>query len=101
MKEDMQNVRGGRKLQEAFDLGYNIAAMYIAILREDVATPEQAFAMIGEIDTRLTEEDTEDMIKMKEQGMYYRQIGEIYGLSDSGVSRRIKKYEKRISQTAI
>lgn len=101
MKEDMQNVRGGRKLQEVFDLGYNIAAMYIAILREDVATPEQAFAMIGEIDTRLTEEDTEDMIKMKEQGMYRRKIGEIYGISPYSVDWRIERYKKRISQTAI
>ncbi|WP_236908832.1 hypothetical protein [Clostridium sp. Cult3] len=30
----------------AFNLRYNVAAMYIAILQENVATPEQAFVVI-------------------------------------------------------
>lgn len=87
--------------ETAFDLRYNIAAMYIAILREDVATPEQAFAVISESAYKLTDEDTEDMIKMKEQGMYRRKIGEIYGISPYSVDWRIERYKKRISQTAI
>lgn len=95
-------MKGVSKMGEtAFDLRYNIAAMYIAILREDVATPEQAFAVISESAYKLTDEDTEDMIKMKEQGMYRRKIGEIYGISPYSVDWRIERYKKRISQTAI
>ena len=98
----MQVVKGVSKMGEtAFDLRYNIAAMYIAILREDIATPEQAFAVISESAYKLTDEDTEDMIKMKEQGMYRRKIGEIYGISPYSVDWRIERYKKRISQTAI
>jgi len=95
-------VKGVSKMGEtAFDLRYNIAALCIAILREDIATPEQAFAVISESAYKLTDEDVKDMIKMKEQGMYRRKIGEIYGISPYSVDWRIERYKKRISQTAI
>ena len=35
------------KTETVFDLRYNIAALYIAILKEGIATPEQAFAVIS------------------------------------------------------
>ena len=91
-------------MQTAYDLRYNVAAMYIAILRDDVFTVEQAFRILEDKDIvrhRTSSEDTEDMIAMREQGMTYREIGEIYGMAESSILKRIKNYEKRISQTAI
>lgn len=81
--------------ETVFDLRYNIAAMYIAILRDDVATPEQAFAIIEDSVHKLTDKDTADMINMRIGGMSYKEIAEIYGISDSSVIRRIKRYKKR------
>jgi hypothetical protein len=40
-----------------------------------------------------TDQDVEDMVKMRET-MTYRQIGQIYGLSDGAVYRRIDRYKK-------
>lgn len=83
--------------ETAFDLRYNIAAMYIAILREDVATPEQAFAVIENtsIIKATTDEDVKDMIAMRKQGLTYKAIAAIYGSTDSNIYHRIKRYKKR------
>jgi hypothetical protein len=84
--------------ETAIDLRENIAAMYIAILRDDVFTPEQAFRILEGKDIvrhRTSNEDTEDMIAMREQGMTYREIGEIYGMAESSVLKRIKNYKKK------
>ncbi|SDX05320.1 hypothetical protein [Tepidimicrobium xylanilyticum] len=89
------------KVESSLDLRYNIAAMCVAILREDIATPEQAFAIISESAYRLTDEDTQDMIKMLEQGMKLEEVGQIYGMTKAGISARISRYKKRTSQTAI
>ena len=91
------------KAATALDLKYNIAAMYIAILRDDIATPEQAFAVIEDKSVRktVTDEDVEDMVAMKEQGLSYGQISEIYGLSWHATRRRIERYKKRTSQKKL
>lgn len=83
--------------ETAFDLRYNIAAMYIAILREDVATPEQAFAVIENtsIIKATTDEDVKDMIAMRKQGLTYKAIAEIYGSTDSNIYHRIKRYKEK------
>jgi|GEM_PF-1244429 len=87
------------KAATALDLKYNIAAMYIAILRDDIATPEQAFAVLeGKgIKRTYTDQDAEDMIKFKEQGMSYEEIGRIYGYTGSGIKNRVYKYRKKTS----
>lgn len=81
--------------ETVFDLRYNIAAMYIAILREDIATPEQAFAVISNTSAikAIKDEDVKDMIAMKKQGLTYKQIAEIYGSTDSNIHHRIKRYK--------
>lgn len=85
------------KIEPALDLQYNFAALCIAILREDIATPEQAFAILEEkgIKTAYTDEDVEDMIKLYEQGLCYEEIGRIYGLSKYTIRRRIERYRKK------
>lgn len=41
----------------------------------------------------ITEEDTADMTIMRET-MTYRQIGQIYGLSEAAVYRRIRRFKE-------
>jgi len=87
--------------ETALDLRYNIAAMYIAILRDDIATPEQAFAIISEIPIEKVygDEDILDMVKMKQQGMYYKDIGQVYGISKDAARRRIERYRKKTNSS--
>lgn len=84
--------------ETVIDLRYNVAAMYIAILRDDVATPEQAFAVIeGATVNVYDDNDVIDMIRLKEQGMSYEAIGRIYGYTGSGIKNRVYKYRKKTS----
>ncbi|CVK18501.1 hypothetical protein SPSPH_045730 [Sporomusa sphaeroides DSM 2875] len=49
----------------------------------------------------LTDSDTEDMIKLRKQKIPYSEIGEIYGMDQSAVHRRVKKYKERRSYDHI
>jgi hypothetical protein len=73
-------------------------ALLICILRP--VTPEQSFDMInGKVaqiqNVTITSADIEDMIRMKEQGMTHREIGECYGISEEATYRRIKRYKEK------
>ncbi|SDX75543.1 helix-turn-helix domain-containing protein [Tepidimicrobium xylanilyticum] len=85
------------KVESSLDLRYNIAAMYIAILREDIVTPEQAFAVVEDesIIRVYDNKDVADMVELKNQGLSYREIGQIYGISGDAVYRRIRRHKKR------
>lgn len=70
-------------------------------------TIEQGFDLLdGKIskvqNTSISRSDVEDMIRMKQQGMTHRAIGELYGLSEEATYRRIKRYkEARYEKTAL
>lgn len=81
--------------ETVFDLRYNVAAMYIAILRDDVATPEQAFSMLEGKSYRLAKEDVEDIIAMRDRGMEYKDIAKIYGYSESGIKSKVYRHRKK------
>lgn len=76
--------------ESALDLRYNISALVIAILRTDIKTPEQAFAVVADKEHLYTKEDTEDMKKLKAEGMTYEEIGEFYGISKYTVFNKVK-----------
>lgn len=99
MQEDMQSVKGGSEVQEAFDLSYNIAALCVAILDESIATSEQAFNAIEDkqLNSVYNEQDTIDMANMIAQGMTYRKVGKIYGLKRDTIFDRVKRYKKKTS----
>lgn len=83
----------------------NYLALLTCILSE--LTPEQAlrrfFPYMKNINypakrAAVKEQDTEEMIKLRET-MSYKQIGELFGISDATVYERIKKYKQtRISK---
>jgi len=80
--------------ENALDFSYNISALAIAILRNDVFIPEQAFAILYGGKYRLTDDDTRDMIALKEAGLSYKAIGDIYGLYQGAIFYRIKRLNK-------
>jgi transposase len=51
----------------------------------------------------LTDYDTIDMIKFREEGITYREIGEMYGISESATYKRMKYYKdyKKNRSTAM
>lgn len=73
-----------------YDLRYNISALIVCIFRADIKTPEQAFAVIQDID--IPKGETEEWIRLKEAGLSYKEIGEIFGVTDNTVYRRLKRY---------
>jgi DNA invertase Pin-like site-specific DNA recombinase len=76
----------------------NWCALCVAILCN--LTIEQAFDRLENYRTKrsrtynclITEEDTQDMVIMRKSNMTYREIGQIYGLNDATVYRRIKRH---------
>lgn len=73
---------------------FNWCALAVAILKN--VLPEQAFELM-ERNVKLTvsNDDVPDMIKMRQQGMTFRQIGDVYGLTASNIFTRIKKADLR------
>lgn len=75
----------------------NYYALLICILKP--ITIEQGFDLMdGKFskvqNTAIHKDDIEDMIRMKLRGMTYRDIGELYGLSEQAVYRRIKRFKE-------
>lgn len=70
----------------------NWYALFIAIKLK--VTVEQAFKIFEDGSLKksklITEEDEKDMIAMKKQGITYKEIGMIYGVTDSTVCHKIK-----------
>jgi len=72
----------------------NWHTLCVAILRE--VTPEMAYRILdGEChyNSELTEYDMGDMVDMQNGGMSLKEIGGMYGLSDSNVCHRIRRYK--------
>lgn len=79
--------------ETALDLRYNIAALTIAICSEKYVLPEGAFSIISEEIYKLSNEDVEDMISLKNQGVRTKDIADMYGMSSSDMIHRIKRYK--------
>lgn len=76
----------------------NYYALLICIIRPEYNIDKSLkFMMEGKIARRnnsLSRSDVKDMISMKQQGMTYEEIGEIYGLTKGAVYRRIKRFKE-------
>lgn len=73
-----------------YDLRYNISALIICILRADVKTPEQAFAIVS--NNKMPKASTEEWARLKEAGLSYYKIADIFGVYASTVHHRLKRY---------
>jgi hypothetical protein len=77
----------------------NYYALLICILKP--VTIEQSFDLWEGRTSRvrnisITKADVEDMVKMKQKGMTYSAIGELYGLTKEATYRRIKRYREAL-----
>jgi len=93
-----------------FDLRYNYQALRLAVVAPDYVTPEQAMFTVGI--TRMhspnavrrkgsfTRKDIEAMIRMREQGVTWRELEGIYGASRQTLFGTVKRYKKR-QQAAV
>lgn len=73
-------------------------ALGIAILSKGYLTPETAFLKLFDgcmSQLPFTDEDTQDMIKLRGKGISFKEIGKMYGISDSTAFNRIKRFEKK------
>lgn len=79
----------------------NYFALAVAILGS--CPPETAFERLDKGKQRgfvarkdLTKDDDREMARLKKTGAFYREIGDLYGLSPGAVYNRIRKVEGRI-----
>lgn len=74
----------------------NYYALAISIIKG--LPPEQSFELLstGRIKQKCNLEDTEDLIKLKDQGMTYAELGEVFGISASAAYRRINRAKRRL-----
>lgn len=79
-----------------YDLRYNMSALAIAILREDVYTAEDAFEILEGRRVIRNRGSVEEMIGLREYGLSYREIGEMFGLCESAVFYRIKRHKTKV-----
>lgn len=80
-------------VETVLDLRYNIAALMISICSEKYVLPERAFSIIAEEKYHLSDEDVEDMIALRSQGVKLVEIANMYGMSSSDMIHRIKRYK--------
>lgn len=81
--------------ETALDLRYNIAALTIAICYQDYLLPEAAFGILSGERYMTTTEDKEDMLRLREEGYTYREIGKLYGFTDSNVYKVLMRYKAK------
>lgn len=80
----------------SFDDYENIFALALAILSERFLLPEQAFQKLDNPNIKnfkLSDSDKEDMLKLRDQGISYRGLSEIYGINKSYIYNSLKKYK--------
>jgi len=72
-------------------------ALCVAILKS--VPPERAFDLLHNplnakrYNDCITQEDLEDMVKLRAEGVQYSEIGEMYGISKDAAFRRIKRFK--------
>lgn len=76
----------------------NYYALVVSILGECI--PETAFEKLqsykpGNVKNQLTDDDYRDMIKLREQGLFYKDLSEIYYLDKATIHRNLKRFKER------
>lgn len=77
---------------EAVKLNYH--ALVVSILGE--CLPEMAFEKLqsdapSKVTNQLTDDDWDDMARLRLQGVYYKDLEEIYGLDKATIHRKLKR----------
>ena len=76
----------------------NYYALVISILCTCI--PETAFEKLqsekpGSVRNQISDADYADMVKLRAEGLFYRELGEIYCMDPSIIHRYLKRFSKR------
>ena len=76
----------------------NYYALAVAILGNCI--PETAFEKVqsdkpSKVINQITDDDLHDMLKLREQGVFYKDIAEIYCMDKSTIHRRLKRFSNK------
>lgn len=81
----------------AYDLRENLYALILSA--HTGCTPEMAFRELsgqkGKHNTTITQADVLEMARLKDAGMSYSEIGDLYGLSAKAVYGRMKRMKEK------
>lgn len=86
---------------ENADVMFNYYALCTAILVPGLSVDSAINKFSPQRDHKKTEisvKELEAMQELRDQGMLFRQIGEIYGISDDVVYLRLKKHKQRVAR---
>lgn len=77
-------------------MGENYYALAISIIKG--LPPEQSFELLstGRVKQKCNPDETEDLVKLKDQGMTYEEVAEIFGISADTAYRRIYRAKRRL-----
>ncbi|QRN86020.1 hypothetical protein JR334_01950 [Clostridia bacterium] len=87
----------------------NYAALAVAILSPRFLTVEVAFMVYekgprpkrgGHLREAWTDQDCEDVIRLKGQGLTWPELGEVYGIKRSAMIKRMQTYRNRKIKSA-
>ena len=72
-------------------------ALAVFILSPKIITPENAFSLLSGDPLTIEDRDemTREMIRLRESGMLFKDIAELYGTNHDAVYYRIRRYKKR------
>jgi len=76
----------------------NYYALVVSILTTCI--PETAFERLqsdkpGNVSNQITDADYDDMLKLRKEGLVYRELGEIYCMNPSIIHRYLKRFKKK------
>lgn len=78
----------------ALDVRENTMALVLAILSERFLLPEYAWQKLENPNIKnflISDDDKRDILKMRDKGMTYTEIQEIYGIDRAHICRIVKK----------
>lgn len=76
----------------------NWCAFGLTVLNKKFTVERALDYMCGdEYDKRdLTDDDMADIMKLRNENVSYKELGEMYGMTESGIWRRVKQYERKL-----
>ena len=82
----------------------NYYALVVSILGECI--PETAFEKLQSdkpqfVKNQLTDDDYRDMVKLREEGVFYKDLSEIFGLDKGTIHRNLKRFKERDSKKNV
>jgi DNA invertase Pin-like site-specific DNA recombinase len=80
----------------AYDLRYNYCALALAVIKRNYTIDTAINYFSPNVQPAATKDEAADMLSMRQSGMTYREIGDVFGVNKSAVYNRIRRLQGRI-----